>query len=175
MNRKLNDGRTKDFPLRSDISDCDRGISRGNAKSMRTLREIIAGRKPITVTATRSVWHAAKLMASKHVGAVVVVEGKKPLGILTERDILNRVISPGLDPASVKVSEIMTPDPMCLEPELLSCHAMALMTNSGFRHTPVVERGEVIGVVSIQDAINEEHDELERMNKMLMNLARHKQ
>ncbi len=112
-------------------------------------------------------------MASKNVGAALVVKGETLLGILTERDILNRVIIPRLDPASVKVSEIMTPDPMSLEPELLSCHAMALMTNGGFRHTPVVERGEVIGVVSLQDAVDEEHVELERMNKMLMNLARH--
>lgn len=141
---------------------------------MRTLRQIIANRKVTTVTATQSVWYAARLMASQHIGAVVVVEGKKLLGILTERDILNRVISPQLDPASVKVSEIMTHDPMFLEPGQLSCHAMALMTNGGFRHTPVVERGEVIGVVTIEDAIDEEHDELERINKLLMNLARDK-
>jgi signal-transduction protein with cAMP-binding, CBS, and nucleotidyltransferase domain len=134
---------------------------------------MIGDRKPATVTSSRSVWYAAKLMASKNVGAALVVKGETLLGILTERDILNRVIIPRLDPASVKVSEIMTPDPMSLEPELLSCHAMALMTNGGFRHTPVVERGEVIGVVSLQDAVDEEHVELERMNKMLMNLARH--
>jgi CBS domain-containing protein len=141
---------------------------------MRTLRQIIANRKVTTVTATQSVWYAATLMASQHVGAVVVVDGKKLLGILTERDILNRVISPRLDPASVEVGEIMTHDPMFLEPGQLSCHAMALMTNGGFRHAPVVERGEVIGVVTIEEAIDEEHDELERINKLLMHLARDK-
>ncbi len=140
---------------------------------MRKLKEIVAGREPITVTADRSVWHAAKLMAKKHVGAVLVVEGSKLRGILTERDILNRVIVPKLDPATVKVGEVMTPDPVSLSPDKLSCHAMALMTSGGFRHTPVVKSGEVVGVVSIRDAISEEHDELERLNKMLMNFARH--
>lgn len=140
---------------------------------MLTLREMIADRKPITVTAARSVWYAAKLMASKHVGAVLVVNGERLLGILTKRDILNRIIVFKLDPASVKVSEIMTPDPLSLEPELLSCHAMTLMTNGGFCHTPVVERGKVIGVVSLQDTVNDELDELARMNEILMHLARH--
>ena len=68
----------------------------------------------------------------------------------------------------------MTPDPASLSPGQLSCHAMALMISGGFRHTPVVKRGEVVGVVSIRDAISDEHDELDRLNKTLMKLARHK-
>jgi len=134
---------------------------------------MIAGREPGIVTAEKSVWHAAKLMTRKHVGAVLVVEGKKLTGILTERDILNRVIVPKLDPAIVKVGDIMTPDPKVLSSEQLSCHAMALMTSGGFRHTPVVEKGKVIGVISIRDAVDEEHDELERLNRMLVKFVRH--
>jgi CBS domain-containing protein len=141
---------------------------------MRTLKEIVAGRKLASVTAERTVWYAAKVMTRKHVGAVVVVEGKKLQGILTERDILNRVIVLKRDPATVKVKEVMTRDPLSLSPGQLSCHAMALMTSGDFRHVPVVKNGRVIGVVSIRDAITDEHDELDRLNKKLLTLARKK-
>jgi CBS domain-containing protein len=138
---------------------------------MRKLRDIIAGREVICVTATKSVLDAAKLMASKHVGAILITKGKRLEGILTERDVLTRVVVPGRNAATVKVAEIMTRDPVAMSPDKPFSHALLAMSDGGFRHMPVVEDGEAVGVVSIRDAIGAEHEELDRVMETIEHIA----
>jgi len=98
-----------------------------------------------------SVADCVRLMKNEKIGALVVLEGEKLKGIFTERDALNRVLAANLDPASVKVSEVMTPDPFCVSPTTTIASAMAVVTTRRFRHLPIVEGGKLLAVVSSGD------------------------
>jgi CBS domain-containing protein len=92
---------------------------------------------------------AATRMTERRVGAVVVLDGDRLLGILTERDIL-RAVGEDRD-ASATVEDCMTKHPEVVEPSDTTDHAAVLMIHGGFRHLPVVEGGRVVGIVSIRD------------------------
>lgn len=102
---------------------------------------------------------AAKLMAKKNVGAVMVVDGKKLVGIFTERDIVTRVVAEGLDPDATMISAVMTPDPFTVPPDEVFGRALLLMHDHSFRHVPVVENGEPVGIVSSRKALDPEMEE----------------
>ncbi|MDQ3994220.1 MAG: CBS domain-containing protein [Actinomycetota bacterium] len=106
-------------------------------------------RNLLTVEPTRTLAEAARKMASRGVGAVVVLDGDRLSGILTERDIMNAVAAGFRE--DVPVSEWMTRHPETVESEDSTDHAAALMIHGGFRHLPVVDSGEVVGILSIRD------------------------
>jgi CBS domain-containing protein len=92
---------------------------------------------------------AARRMAQRGVGAVLVLEGERLAGILTERDLLKAVAAGFTDEA--RVSEWMTRQPETVEADESTDHAASLMIHGGFRHLPVVEGGRPIGILSIRD------------------------
>lgn len=102
---------------------------------------------------------AAKLMAKKNVGAVMVVEDKRLIGIFTERDAVFRVIAKGLDVAKTRIGEVMTPSPITIGPEEVFGRALLLMYDHGFRHVPVVEQDMPIGIVSSRMALDPDMEE----------------
>lgn len=99
---------------------------------------------------------AAKLMAARNVGALLVVVDHRLVGILTERDVVYRVVAPGLDARMTAVSEVMTPAPHTVHPDALFGYALNVMHDNGFRHLPVVENGKLIGIVSARSALDPE-------------------
>jgi len=103
----------------------------------------------LTVAPDETVAEVAKRMVSKDVGAVLVYEDERLSGILTERDIL-RAVADGLDDATL-VRDRMTANPETLDADDTTEHAAVLMIHGGFRHLPVVEQGDVVGVLSIRD------------------------
>jgi CBS domain-containing protein len=103
----------------------------------------------LTASADERLVDAAKRMAERGVGAVVVFEGEALAGILTERDVLNAVAA-GLT-QEVTVGERMTRHPETVESSESTDQAAALMIHGGFRHLPVVDGGEVKGILSIRD------------------------
>lgn len=92
---------------------------------------------------------AARRMAQRGVGAVLILEGERLAGILTERDLLKAVAAGFTDEA--RVSEWMTRQPETVEPDESTDQAASLMIHGGFRHLPVVEGGRPIGILSIRD------------------------
>jgi CBS domain-containing protein len=94
----------------------------------------------------------AKLMRRQRVGAVVVMEAQRLVGILTERDLM-RAVADGADPARVAASERMTPGPRTIDCDERATAAAELMLDLGVRHLPVVENGTVVGVVSARDLL----------------------
>ena len=98
-----------------------------------------------------SVIECVRTMTSEKLGALIVVDGERLIGIFTERDALNKVLAAGLDPARTKVSEVMTKDPYCIPPATTVGEAMALVTKRRFRHLPIVENGKVLAVISSGD------------------------
>jgi CBS domain-containing protein len=103
----------------------------------------------LTVEATLPLAAVAEKMVTREVGAVLVLDGDRLAGILTERDVL-RAVARGIRDDAV-VSDFMTTDPDTIEPDETTEHAATLMMHGGFRHLPVVEDGEVVGILSIRD------------------------
>ena len=106
-------------------------------------------RNLLNVSMEGTLGDAASAMAGRGVGAVVVLEGDSIAAILTERDVM-KAVAAGKD-GSAPVTEWMTRHPDTIEPGDTTDHAASLMIHGGFRHLPVVEAGNVVGIVSIRD------------------------
>ena len=104
----------------------------------------------LTTLPDETVASAAAVMHERSVGSVVVVDDDRPIGILTERDIV-RMAAAGPSSAGLKVAELMTADPDCVAPELSVQEAFARLADHGYRHIPVVEDERLVGIVSIRD------------------------
>ena len=116
---------------------------------IRTVAEVMS-RPALTAEAHESVAVATSRMRDQGVGSVVVIEGDKPIGILTERDLV-RFASVGGDAEASAVSEWMTRDPYTFGSGESCVDAFARLSEHGFRHIPVVDEGRLVGVVSIRD------------------------
>jgi len=123
------------------------------------IRSLMERRKLVTAPPETTVREASRLMAKKAVGAVLVVEEGKLIGILSERDVVFRVVARGLDPASTPVAQVMTPEPKTIKPGNTFGHAMTLMHENGFRHLPVLDDGKVVGIVSARSALDPDLEE----------------
>jgi CBS domain-containing protein len=108
-------------------------------------------REVVVATQTDSVLEAARLMRQAKTGCVVVIEGGRAKGILSERDVLNRVVAEGKDPARTKVVEVMTPDPVTVDAAQPLDKVFAVLAEGRFRHLPVTENGRLVGIVSLTD------------------------
>ena len=127
----------------------------------RSVRDVIAARKPITVHGGTTVFAAARLMKKHHVGALMVVDGDRLAGIFTERDVVFRVLAEGRDASTTRVSEVMTANPRTVDADKAVGHALMLMYDGGFRHVPVVDDGKPLGMISARDALGPELQEFE--------------
>ena len=121
-------------------------------QQLQIIPDIIHNQTIAGLSAERPVLEGAKLMAEKNVAAIVVISDDGKLsGIVTERDLTQRVLAKGLDPDKTTIGDIMTKDPDTLSPEDSALDALELMSVRKYRHLPVVENGEVVGMVSIRD------------------------
>jgi CBS domain-containing protein len=95
-----------------------------------------------------TVKEAANVMREAKIGALLVMRGDRLHGILTERDILNKIVAEGLDASKIKVHEIMTSDVVVIGPNRTVREAMKIVTEKRLRHLPVVKDGHLVGVLS---------------------------
>ncbi|MGE5336800.1 MAG: cyclic nucleotide-binding/CBS domain-containing protein [Gemmatimonadota bacterium] len=116
-------------------------------------------RKLLIASAETTVSEAARRMADKQVGALLVVEDKRLVGIFTERDALFRVIAKGLEPGKTRLADVMTRDPKTISPDKTFGLAMLVMNENRFRHLPVIENGRLVGIVSARDALDPDLEE----------------
>jgi CBS domain-containing protein len=125
---------------------------RSRDKRQTPLNEIFEEGKAIhSVGPDTPVTECVRLMTSGKIGALIVMDGERLIGIFTERDALNKVLAGGLDPGNTKVSEVMTTDPYCIRPTTTVGDAMKLITKRRFRHLPIVDNGKVLAIVSSGD------------------------
>lgn len=98
-----------------------------------------------------AVLEAVKQMVDKHIGALLILEEGEVLGIFTERDAMTRILLQGLDPSITPVGKVMTTNLTCVALDTPIREAMAIMTNQRCRHLPVLNDGQLVGLVSIGD------------------------
>ena len=108
-----------------------------------------------TITPTASVFDAVKRMAEKSIGALVVLEGEKIVGIITERDYSRKIVLLARSSKETAVRDIMTTSVMYVLPNHTSEECMALMTEHRLRHLPVIDQGKLIGLISIGDLVKD--------------------
>jgi CBS domain-containing protein len=108
-----------------------------------------------TIAPAASVFEAVKLMAEKNIGALVVKEGEKIVGIITERDYARKIVLMARSSKETTVREIMTSPAMYVSPVQRSEECMALMTENRLRHLLVIDGGKLIGLISIGDLVKD--------------------
>lgn len=111
----------------------------------------LKGHDVYSITPDATVFDALKLMAEKEIGALVVLDGEKMVGIFSERDYARKVILSGKSSEQTLVREIMSPDVKYVGPDEKVKNCLSIMTKKHFRHLPVLEQDKVIGVLSIGD------------------------
>jgi CBS domain-containing protein len=117
------------------------------------VRDIMT-RPVITADVDLDILSAAKRMGSANVGCLIVVSGNKPTGILTERDLVKKIIAQAVDPRNVKVGEIMSSPVVAIEPEANLRDAAALMLQSGVKRLPVISNGKLVGIITDTDLVS---------------------
>ena len=129
---------------------------------MTTLRQLVKDRRLYSVEGLNTVLEAARYMMEYNIGAVPVLRDGDLAGILSERDIMNRVVAVGRTPGTTAVSEVMTPNPRAVAADETIDECLFIMREFGFRHLPVVDGKDLKGVVSLRDVLMHQSAELQR-------------
>ena len=122
---------------------------------MISVKEILRSKRHdiISITPETTVYEALVIMADKNIGAVVVVEGERLAGIMSERDYARKVILHGKSSREMRVGEIMTTNVISVSPEQSVQECMGQMTQKHIRHLPVLEEERLVGIISIGDVV----------------------
>src|SRR3989454_5778505 len=139
---------------------------------MKTVTQLLRtkGQQVLSVSPDMPVFEALGVMADKNVGALLVVEGERLVGVFSERDYARKVILKGKSSKDTPVQEIMSSHVLYVRPEQTIEDCMALMTDKRVRHLPVLEGEErVVGVISIGDVVKDIISEQEFMIEQLQN------
>ena len=123
------------------------------------IRDVMEQDKLLTAPPQTTVSKAAKLMAKRKVGAIMVVDDRHLVGIFTERDAVFRVIARDLDSHTTRLVDVMTREPITITPDNSFGYALLVMHENGFRHVPVMEDGKLVGVVSARNALDPDLEE----------------
>lgn len=120
---------------------------------MPNLRQMFRERELYFVEPDQPILEAARYMSKRNVGAVCVLDRGRLVGILSERDMMTRVLAPNRDPATTKVAEVMTSKPVVVEADENCTNCLKVMKQAGVRHLPVVEGDKLLGLVSLRDLL----------------------
>ncbi len=140
---------------------------------MRTVRQLLGAKTPdlFAVAPDVPVIDAIRLMAEKRIGAVLVMDGARLAGILSERDYARKVVLEGRSSKDTPVSAIMTADVVTVAPEATVPASMQVVTKHSIRHQPVVEGSQVVGMISIGDlvaaVIEDQQHELDQLQRYI--------
>lgn len=124
----------------------------------RTVFQSLSQRHLVSLQPHASVWEAACVMTKANCGSVLILDASgNMLGILTERDLMTRVLAKAVNPQTTTVAEVMTHNPQCVVPETKVSDAVLIMIERGFRHLPIVTpQAKILGVFSVRDALPRE-------------------
>jgi CBS domain-containing protein len=129
---------------------------------MATLREVVKDRQMYSIATSATVLEAARFMKDHNVGALPVMRDGDVVGILSERDIMNRVVAAGRTPGTTAISEVMTANPRSVAADETVEECLFIMREFGFRHLPIMDGKELKGLVSLRDILMQYTAELEQ-------------
>src|SRR5260221_14096202 len=129
---------------------------------MALIYDLVKDRKVYTAQADQTVLEAARFMMEHNIGALPVLRNGELAGILSERDIMNRVVAVGRTPGTTAVSEVMTANPRSVPADETVEECLFIMREFGFRHLPIMDGKELKGVVSLRDVLLRHSAEIER-------------
>jgi len=124
-------------------------------RTVKQLLEVSQSHRLFTVEPTATVIEVVKLLARENVGAVVVMEDSKLVGIVSERDVTKKIFLQGSNPAADRVDQIMTRDVITVSPAESTRGCLVLMTARNIRQLPVIEAGHVVGLISLRDIVKD--------------------
>ena len=134
---------------------------------MTRVRDLIQGQELSVISKNETVRDAVDLMTRKNIGAVPVVEGTRVVGIFSERDLMTRVIAKDVNPQKVTIEKIMTKELIVASPDETLQEVMNRMRVANIRHLPVVEKDQLVGILSLRDLLqadlNEKDEEIKIM------------
>ncbi len=124
---------------------------------MITVKEILKekGGEILTISPQDTVYKALEIMAEKNLGALIVVEGEKVVGMFSERDYARNVVLKGKSSKNTLVKDLMSENPCYVRPEQTLNDCMALITEKRTRHLPVLDGEKLVGIVSIGDVVKQ--------------------
>ena len=120
---------------------------------MEQIFDLVKDRQVYFVETGRTVLDTVRYMVERNIGAVPVVKGDDLVGIFSERDLMKRVVGPGLDPAYTAIKDVMTANPKVVSPHEKITDCMRLMRDNNFRHLPVCDGRKLKGLISLRDLI----------------------
>jgi len=132
---------------------------------MTTLRDLVKDRKLYSIDANRTVLEAARYMMEHSVGALPVMRDGSLAGILSERDVMNRVVAVGRTPGTTAVAEVMTANPRTVDAGESIEECLFIMREFGFRHLPIVDGNDLKGLVSLRDVLVYQVAQIERESR----------
>jgi CBS domain-containing protein len=136
---------------------------------MKTVGNLLSGRQVFAIQKGMTILEAAVYMASKHVGAVPVLDGSRLVGIFSERDIITRVVARSAEPKSTKVEDVMTKNLVVATADESYESCLRKMKQAACRHLPIVEGDKLLGVISLRDLLMVEIDERDEKLEFLQN------
>ncbi len=128
--------------------------------------DIVSDQDIFELAGDASVHDAVVGMAERNVNSVLVINAGRLAGIFTGTDLIKKVVAVGLDPVQTALGDVMTRDPETVSPNVNAIEALHRMQDGHFRHLPVVDDGEVVGILSRRDFLGYEVDELEHQEKL---------
>jgi CBS domain-containing protein len=138
---------------------------------MKLISEIIQGHPLFHAKPSDNVRDVVKMMSDKNVGAVAILESGRLIGIFSERDLMKRVVAAGLNPEKTQVGKVMTKDLVVGHPKDDINDALQKMHSIGCRHLPVVDSGNLIGMVSLRDLLEIDDDTQRKRASFLTELV----
>jgi CBS domain-containing protein len=140
---------------------------------MKQIAELIEGHPLILADSSDNVRDVARKMSERNIGAIAVLDSGKLVGIFSERDLMTRVVAPGLNPDDTPVSNVMTKALVAAHPEEAIDSALQKMQSLGCRHLPVVDEGNLIGMLSLRDLLKSDDDNNRARASFLNELVRY--
>ena len=128
------------------------------------------GSEVVSVSPTTTMIDALQIMAEKNIGAIMVMENNKPVGVFSERDFVRETAREKCSLFDLPVKDCMTTSLYCVNPTSTIDECMAIMTNKHVRHLPVMEAGKLVGIISIGDVVK---NMIEDKNLLIDNLERY--